>query len=132
MSITETLNRSTDTYPINGIYNQDTYYSDISEQMTQAQQKTLWGHLKQMGHYRIARYGIRADSLNALLGGRFHIIEINLFLPMPLVLLAEERNRREKIQVCLDYMKQLAKITGSIPPQQPHKPVFFKNLKKSK
>lgn len=132
MSITETVNNSADDYPINGIYNQDTSYNDISNELSHEQMLRLWEQLKQMGAFRISRYGIRAHSLDALLAGEFHIIEINLFLPMPLTLLCDNKTLKTKVQLCIRYMWHLAKITKSIPFNQPHKPVFFKKMKHSK
>jgi len=131
-SITETENNSEDAYPINGIYNRATTYRDITDQFTEDQLIQLWQLMKQMGHYRIARYGARANSIADLLIGKFHIIEINLFLPMPLVLLSTNRRPVEKITLCLKAMKLLARATQTLPKDQPHKPVFFKKLRQSK
>jgi len=132
VSVTETINNDCEDYPINGIYNEYTSYKDISNELSHEQILTLWHHLKQVGTFRISRYGIRANSIEALLTGEFHIIEINLFLPMPLVLLCNNKSWKTKIQLCIRYMWHLAKITKSIPLNQPHKSVFFKKMKHSK
>lgn len=132
MSVTETLNSSNDRFPINGIYNKTTSYCDITDLLTASHLQKLWGYLADIGQFRIARFGIRADSLEDLLQGRFHIIEINLFLPMPLILLAKNKSWRQKIRFSLDCMWQLARVTQTLPASHPNKPVFFKKLKLSR
>ena len=129
LSITETCNKSEDPLPINGIYNKNTYYTNSLATLSLAQQNKIWSHLQQIGEFRIARYGVRADSLESLIAGQFHIVEINLFVPMPLILLAQNFNLWEKIKFIKNSMKQLAKITATIPPTQTVKPVFFKKPK---
>ena len=132
ISFTETVNKSNEDYPINGIYNSSTSYKDISNEFSQEQILTLWQHLKQIGPFRISRFGIRANSIEDLLTGEFHIIEINLFLPMPLILLCDNKHWKTKFIFCTHTMWHLAKITKSIPSNQVHKPVFFKKLKHAK
>lgn len=132
LSITETCNRGPDDLPVNGIYNKDTYYQDCSSRLTTEQLGQIWGHLKQMGDYRIARYGIRADSLDALIAGRFQVVEINLYVPMPLVLLADHMTLSSKLCFIKKAMKQLVLVTESIPATQQKKSVFFKKLSVAK
>jgi len=129
LSITETCNRGDDPLPINGIYNANTYYKDCLTQLSLKQQNKIWSHLKQIGEFRIARYGIRADSLESLIAGQFHIIEINLYVPMPLILLVQDVSLWQKMKFIGSGMKQLAKVTTTIPPKQAVKPVFFNKLK---
>lgn len=128
LSVTETCNRSEDALPVNGIYNKDSYYQDRSPQLNQVQLDKIWGHLKQMGNYRIARYGVRANSLEDLIAGKFHVVEVNLYVPMPLVLLVKEYSFWKKWQFIQKAMKQLVLVTQSIPETQQIKPVFFKKL----
>ncbi len=128
-SITETCNSGDDPLPINGIYNQTSYYQDLAGQLSKEQQTKIWSHLKRCGQFRIARYGVRADSLASLIAGHFHIIEINLFVPMPLLLLVEELQTWQKIKFVLTAMQQLAAVTKTIPATQTVKAVFFKKLK---
>lgn len=132
LSVTETLNSNDERFPINGIYNKTTSYCDLTGQFDAAQTALLWQHLKQIGQFRIARFGLRTDSIDALLNGDFQIIEINLFLPMPLVLLCPELSRKEKFRFVLTSMQQLARVTKTIPASQVDKPVFFKKLKLSR
>lgn len=129
LSVTETCNRSQERYPVNGIYNQDSYYQDCASVLTQTQLQVIWGHLKQMGDYRIARYGVRADSLQDLIAGRFHVVEINLYVPMPLLLLDKEVSVWRKLRFIQRAMKQLVLVTQTIPASQQKKSVFFKKLR---
>jgi len=129
LSVTETCNRSTDMLPVNGIYNKDSYYQNCTSNLTETELKAIWGHLKQMGDYRIARYGVRADSLEDLVAGRFHVVEINLYVPMPLLLLVKEQTLYQKLAFIKHAMKQLVLVTKSIPATQLNKSVFFKKLR---
>ncbi len=132
LSITETCNKNEGPLAVNGIYNKNTFYRDLSDYMTADQKNTIWSHLQQIGEFRIARYGIRADSIEALTAGQFHIIEINLFVPMPLVLLVKQVSIYQKIRFVLSTMKHLAAVTKTIPSSQAVKSVFFKKLKCSR
>lgn len=132
LSVTETCNRGPEELPVNGIYNQDTYYQDCASKLTAEQLEKIWGHLKQMGDYRIARYGVRADSLEDLVAGVFHVVEINLYVPMPLLLLVKEMTLGKKLAFILQTMKQLVLVTKKIPNTQQRKSVFFKKLRISK
>lgn len=128
LSVTETCNRSSDALPVNGIYNQDTYYQDCANKLTEQKLQKIWGHLKQIGNYRIARYGVRADSLQDFIDGKFHVVEINLYVPMPLLLLSQGMTLRSKAKFIRTAMKQLVLVTQTIPHNQVKKSVFFKKL----
>lgn len=129
LSITETCNRSGEVLPVNGIYNQDSYYLDCMDQLTEQQQSKIWGHFKQMGNYRIARYGVRANSLDDLINGQFHVVEINLYVPMPLFLLTQQTSLWHKLKFVNKTMQQLVLVTKTIPATQLSKSVFFKKLR---
>ncbi|NOR24925.1 MAG: hypothetical protein GQ542_11140 [Desulforhopalus sp.] len=58
--------------------------------------------------FRIARVGVRANSIEELLAGNFHVIEVNIFLPMPLVLLDSQRSWAEKHRFIRESMKGAA------------------------
>ena len=129
ISITETLNNSDDRYPINGIYNSATSYEDLTPQLTASQIEQLWHHLSQIGSFRLSRVGLRANSVEAMINGEFHIIEVNLLYPMPLMLLSHNRTWREKNRFSLQAMWCLATITKTISASQPRKSIFFTKLK---
>ncbi len=128
LSITEVLNNSGDTLPVNGIKNSATSYVDITESFSPEQLDILWSYLKTIGTFRTARYGIRANDIEALLAGDFKVFEINLFLPMPLVLLCQNVGLWRQVQLVNRLTAQLARVTGSIPKQQKKKSIFFRKL----
>lgn len=128
ISITRVTNNSGDDLPINGIYNKCTGYRDITTDIGSENCQRLWGYLKQIGAFRIARYGIRSDSIEALLQGDFKIIEINLFVPLPLILLSGNITMINKLRFISSAMRSLAQVTKTIPAQQKNKAIFFKKL----
>ncbi|GAA3918788.1 hypothetical protein [Litoribacillus peritrichatus] len=128
LSITKVLNDGDAEFPINGIYNKHTHYQDITDQFSDEDLDRLWAHLKQIGQFRISRFGVRADSIKALLDGRFKVIEINLFLPMPLVLLTKNTSVSSKFSFVFQCMWLLAKVTKTIPVEQNKRPIFFQKL----
>lgn len=132
ISVTETCNRSDDKMPVNGINNKDTYYQSCMPQLNKDQIKkieTLFGNI---GDFRIARYCARADSLEALLNGEFSIVEINVYVPMPLILLVENLSLKEKLKFVFSSMRQLVLVTKEIPASQVVKSVFFKKLQSAR
>lgn len=128
LSVTQVGNKSSDDYPINGIYNDDTHYIDVTPTLTVSQLEKVSQHATAIGQFKIARIGVRANSLDDLVAGDFKIIEINLFVPMPLVLLCEQRRPIDNIRFVFNAMTALAKVTKRIPKDQPHKAIFFKKL----
>ncbi|WP_194842472.1 hypothetical protein [Endozoicomonas sp. OPT23] len=128
LSITEVTNTSGDDLPVNGIYNKQTCYQDISGSFSADQLQKLWSHLKQVGQFRTARFGIRADNLNELVSGEFKIFEINLFLPMPLALVSSNVTRLEKLAMVCRLTKQLAAVTRTLPEQRKVRSIFFRKL----
>lgn len=128
ISITQVSNSSGDDFPINGIYNKDTAYRDITSDISNEDCQRFWGQLKQIGAFRIARYGIRSNSIEALLQGDFKIIEINLFVPMPLILLSNNITMINKLRFIVGAMRSLVEVTKTIPAQQKNKAILFKKL----
>jgi len=128
LSVTQVSNSSDDLYPINGIYNKQTHYQDITKLLTCAQQQKLADYLTSIGQFKISRLGVRANSVDALVNGDFQVIEINLFVPMPLVLLTNNTSQLNKMRFVFNAMLALAKVTKLIPKNQPKKAVFFQKL----
>jgi hypothetical protein len=87
LNITQSLNRSDERYPVNGIHNKETVYQDITQDFCEKELSVLQTYLQELPSFRIARVGLRANSKADLLLGFFHIIEINLFAPFPIHLL---------------------------------------------
>jgi D-alanine-D-alanine ligase-like ATP-grasp enzyme len=128
ISVTETCNNSGDTMPVNGIYNRNTYYQSCMPQLNAQQVKKIESLFSAIGEFRIARYCARANSLEALLDGQFSIVEINVYVPMPLILLTEKMDFKAKLKFIIPSMKQLALVTKDIPDSQAVKSVFFQKL----
>jgi len=128
LSVTQVSNSSQEAYPINGIYNDNTHYQDITPRLTSMQRNALAEHISQMGPFKISRVGVRADSLEQLINGNFQVIEINLFVPMPLVLLSSNTALKDKVSFVFNAMLALAKVTKVIPKEQPRTAVFFQKL----
>ena len=123
LSVTETLNNSTESWPVNSILNSDTRHKSI--QLNSHEQHMLSQQLKQLPAFRIARVGLRADSVQAMLRGEFKIIEINLFVPMPLYLLDEQIPLQTRHEFIRDAMYKLAQLTKSVPLTQQRKSIFW-------
>jgi len=128
ISITETCNSSDDAMPINGINNKHTSYRSCMPVLSEQQLEKLEHIFGSIGDFKIARYCARADSLTALLEQDFSIVEINIYVPMPLILLAKGISFSNKIKFVLATMRQLALVTKDIPASQAVKSVFFKKL----
>jgi hypothetical protein len=128
-SITEVSNSRDEAHPINGIYNRHTNYHDCDKDFSAEDIETVWGYLRPIGCFRLARVGIKTDSKADLLAGNFSIFEINLFLPMPLFLLDQTIGISEKYTFIRDAMKILAAAVEDIPRDQKRKSIFFNMLK---
>ena len=128
ISITQVSNHSGDKYPINGIYNSATHYHDITSQLSDAQKQILYEALRTVGQFNIARFGIRANSIDDLINTDFSIIEINLFFPMPLILLCNNVSLSAKWRFIFHNMWLLARVTKAMANDQPYKDIFFKKM----
>jgi hypothetical protein len=128
ISITQVSNLSDEQYPINGIYNAATQYCDISSQFSGGQKQTLYETLRTVGQFNICRFAIRANSIDDLINANFSIIEINLFFPMPLILLCNNVSLLDKWSFIIRNMWLLARVTKSMINDQPYKDIFFKKM----
>jgi len=128
LSVTEVNNSREQTHPINGVNNMDTTYTDLSRHFTGADAQTIWRHVRTIGNFRMARVCVKTNSETDLLQGRFHIVEINLFTPMPLNLLDPNISWEEKAQFIKNGMQFLAENAKAISATQERKNVFFKKL----
>jgi len=122
-TVTEAINNS-ENFPINSKYNQFTRYADITSQFSTEQQSQLASYLSQIGKFGISRMSVRADSIDALVNGHFHVIEVNLFLPMPINLLDGEYTWPEKWRFIRSSMMSLAQATKLIKPVDRPQPIF--------
>jgi len=128
LSVTQVHNSGDETYPINGIYNRQTSYHDLTPTLTLEQRHKLTQMISQIGLFKICRVGVRANSLAALINGDFQVIEINLFVPMPLVLLSRNTPWRAKVRFVLKAMVALAKVTKRVDTTEPAKAIFFQKI----
>lgn len=129
LSITQVNNSCGESYPINSIYNSSTRYIDKTRLFSADELKIIWKFFSQVGRFRMARIGLKADNINDLLKGEFHIIEINLFLPMPLVLLTENVGRDEKKRILRFTMSLAARLVKEIPSAETGQRIFFRKMK---
>lgn len=128
LNITQSLNRSDERYPVNGIHNKDTVYQDITQGFCEKELDILQTHLQELPPFRIARVGLRANSKIDLLSGLFHIIEINLFAPFPIHLLDNSISKKTKYKFIKDNMKYLVKVSNTTPKKHFNRFVFFRKI----
>jgi len=128
-SITEVTNTGAGRHPINSIHNPDTVYLDITPTFSKVELRALWNFLHGIGNFRMARLCVKADSKDDLLQGLFQIVEINLFLPMPLVLLAKNVHEEKKQQLIAEIMTVIARLVKTIPRKETGKSIFFRKMK---
>ncbi len=125
LSITQVVNDSGNPLPVNGIDNPHTHYCDITKRLNPQQTRQLWQHLRSMGPFHIARVGVNTDCLEQLLAGDFSVIEINLFVPLPLSFLCPHIGWQRKIKLLFAMTWALAKATKALPLDAPSKKIFF-------
>lgn len=126
-TVTEAVNNS-EHYPINSKFNQCTRYADITSQFTTQQLATLSEYVSQTGKFGISRMSVRANDFSALINGDFHVIEINLFLPMPINLLDADYTWQEKWRFIRKSMMSLARATKMIKPVDKPQPIFTRMM----
>lgn len=126
LSITQAKNRSNEKYPINSIESDQTWYTDISDELSANDKTRLWEYIGSIGMFKIARVCCRTDSIQGLLDGHFQIVEINLFVPMPLYLESDNVLRADKSRFIRTQMYNLAKLIKGIPKQQAHQKIFWR------
>lgn len=131
LTVTEAINRS-ERFPINSKYNRNTRYTDITSRFSPAEQQKLASYLSEIGRFGISRMSVRANSYQELLDGRFHVIEINLFLPMPINLLDRSYSWRQRWQFIRSSMMTLAQSTKLIEPVARPQPIFLRMIRYGK
>lgn len=124
-TITEARNES-ETNPVNSINNSSTKYVEVTQDFTAEQLEQLWTIVNQLGDYNISRASLSTNSITELLEGKFQVIEINLFLPMPINLLDEKHTPKTIFAAVRKYMRCLALVTKTRDRSHPDKPVFVK------
>ena len=125
LTVTEAVNDQ-EQNPINSIYNPATRYQEITDELDVEQINNLWQIVNQCGEYNISRASFRANSIEDVLLGKFHVIEINLFVPMPINMLDSRYGPKDLFALIRSYMMSLAKITKARNKKWVEKPVFTK------
>lgn len=128
LTVTEVKNSFENEYPINGVNNIHTTYTDLTQSFLGIGAQIIWNHVKTIGNFRMARVCIKANSEADLLKGQFHIVEINLFTPMPLNLLDPRVSWDSKQQFIKEGMFFLAENAKAISVSQERKNVFLRKL----
>lgn len=126
LTVTETCNTSGQPLPVNSVNNEHTFYTSMSPKLNTQEHNDIWQSISSIGHYRFARVGVRANSLEALQKGDFKVIEINLYLPMPINLMDKTIAFKEKLRFIKSSMGHLTHLVGAIPKQQESKKIFIK------
>jgi hypothetical protein len=122
-SVTEVVN-TRETNPVNGIHNPDTRYHDITEKFSEDQKQTLFELIGQIGRFSISRICVRANSIDELLAENFHVIELNLFTPMPIHMLDRKFSRVNLWKMISSYMMTLARVTRHRDKNRVEQPVY--------
>jgi len=127
VTVTEAVN-DTEAFPINSKYNTNTRYVDISTSFSKNDLSVLGEYLDEVGHFAISRMSVRADSLEDLVAGHFHVIEVNLFLPMPINLLDSSYSWRVRIEFIGHAMMKLALATKAIKHEKKPPAIFTRMM----
>lgn len=113
ISVTETINDAQE-FPINSIYNQDTSFHQITHQFSQADLDKLCAYKLELGRFGQSRLSVKANSIQDLVEGSFHIVELNLFTPMPINLLDDKLTWMQRFRYIGEYSQALAEATRTI------------------
>lgn len=127
VTVTEAVNK-TEANPINSKYNTNTRYVDISTQFSAEQLTVLEHYLDEVGRFAISRMSVRTDSIESLVAGRFQVIEVNLFLPMPINLLDDNHNWLSRFKFIRYSMRNLALATKAIKPVEKPRAIFTRMM----
>ncbi len=128
LTITEAVNSEEEKYPINSINNKNTSFHEITHKFNESELKQIWSYVREIGDFKISRVCVHADSRQDMVAGRFHLIEINLFVPMPINLLDKSYTWRDKTRFILNSMMALAQVTKTLNLQPQQQPIFTKKL----
>lgn len=126
LTVSEALNVDKKAFPINSINNANTVYRELTASLSTEQLDAIWTHMRSFGRFGISRVGLRANSIDDMVSGNFHVIEINLFVPMPINLLDPDKTTKQRVATVLHTTWHLAQIVKHIPEDQEHQSVFFK------
>jgi len=123
LTVTEAVN-TRERFPINSKFNRDTRYVELTDAFDAAELNTLSGYLSELGQFGISRLSVRATSREALLAGRFKVIEVNLYVPMPINLLDATYDWPMRWRFIRRAMMALALSTRAIVPVKRPRAIF--------
>ena len=126
LTVSEAINPNAQCFPINSIKNDNTIYCDLTPLIESQELEKIWQYIRAMGRFAISRVGLRANSLDDLIDGRFHIIEINLFVPMPIHILDPKKSLQARVKDVLRTTRALAKMTLKLPPNHATRSIFYR------
>lgn len=127
ISVTECLSDGDEQCPICGIY-KGTRYADVTGSFSEDDLERIWENLENIGPFRIARVETKCDSFRDLVEGRFKIVEINIFLPMPLNVLDEEVPLKVRRAFVRKSMRLLAEQVKCVAETQKPKNIFWRKV----
>lgn len=128
LSITQVTNTCRNHHPINSIHNPCTVYTDITQTFSSKELEAIWFSLRRIGSFPMARVGLKAADFRGILKEEFQIVEINLFLPMPLVLLTKNVGLIEKNRIMKKTMSLAARLAKAIPKKNFGRTIFFQKF----
>ena len=128
LTITQSINRSGERYPVNSINNTDVVYQNCTPDFSADEMANILAHLQELPNFRIARVGLRANSKDDLIKGIFHIIEVNLFAPFPINLLDKNTSNQAKHKFIKNNMYHLVRTSKTTPKKYFNRFVFFKKI----
>ena len=132
LTVSEAVNVRAQAFPINSINNNNTVYRELTPMLSTDELDAIWKHIRSLGRFALSRVAIRADSINDLVNGDFHIIEINLYVPMPIHVLDPDKTVMERIRCVLQTTYALARMIDKIPHDHQVRDVFYKKWRLSR
>lgn len=127
-TITEVRNSDQAQYPVNGVHNGFCTYRDASRDFNTYEQEQLWNYLSQIGRFWMARVCLKTRTITDMVQGQFHIVEINLFTPMPLNLLDPAIDGFQKLRFIKETMLQIAYCIKEVSLRNKRENIFFRKL----
>ncbi len=123
LSLTESQHAQGEKFPILSILN-DTKYQDLTPLLSNEQQQELSKICTSIGKFNMGRIGTKCDSLEELCNGNFKIIEINIYLPLPISLCDPNMSDEDQEFFLEAFTEELATAASKLPKKK-HKNIFW-------
>ena len=111
---------------VSSIHN-ETRYEELLHELTIKQIEKLSHYISQMWDFYVGRVWLKGDSIKDIVNGKFDVFEINIFLPMPLKLLAYNVDKSQKAVFLCKWAETLAYLTKH-QPKKPYTEVFLRKI----